>query len=141
MIDAIRDAIAANQAEAATYSSGVRIWMTVMALSFFSSVLFVAWKAGARWILFAVLINIAGLITIKAANPEFSRTEIGTMIHLVFWSFALFMIWRPGAKNVRAKDFSGRSGAIYLPWLIIVSLIMSASLVLDARTALSWVFT
>ena len=53
MLDLIREAMAANQADAATYSQGVRIWMAVMSIAFLSSVIFAPWKAGARWILAA----------------------------------------------------------------------------------------
>ena len=67
--------MAANQAEAATYSQGVRIWMGIMSVAFLSSVIFAPWKAGARWILAATVVNILGLIFIKTWFPGLSRTE------------------------------------------------------------------
>ena len=90
MLDLIREAMAANQADAATYSQGVRIWMAVMSIAFLSSVIFAPWKAGARWILAATLVNILGLILIKAFFPAFSRTMIGTSVHLIFWTPVLW---------------------------------------------------
>ena len=141
MLDLLREAVAANQAEAATYSPAVRIWMAAMALSFLSSLAFVIWKTGARWILAALVVNVMGLITLKAMFPGFSRAEIGTTVHLLFWTMALFMIWRPKGQERRQAEFAGTFGTVYRAWLIIVSLIMSVSLVLDARTALSWVFS
>lgn len=139
MLEVIRDAIAANQAEAATYAPAVRVWMAVMALSFLSSVIFIVWKAGARWILVAFAVNIFGLILIKALFPNFTRTEIGTLVHLIFWSVAILMIWRPQMRIQRASDFSGALGKVYKGWLIAVSAIMLISLIFDARTALLWI--
>lgn len=140
MLEMIRDAIAANQAEAATYAPAVRAWMAVMALSFLSSVIFIVWKSGAHWVLAALVVNILGLILIKAFFPNFTRTEIGTIVHLVFWSIAIFMIWRPRAHARRITDFGGTWGKVYKGWLIAISAIMSISLILDARTALLWIF-
>jgi len=139
LIEMLREAIAANQAEAATYSNGVQVWMKIMALSFLSSVFFVVWKSGARWILAALIVNVTGLILIRALYPDLSRTAIGTGVHLIFWSLALLMIWRPGARSRREAEFSGATGRIYLVWLIVVSAIMSTSLILDATMAISWI--
>ncbi|MBO6688816.1 MAG: hypothetical protein JJ931_09925 [Henriciella sp.] len=138
MLELIREAIAANQAEASTYSQAVRVWMRVMSVAFLASVVFAPWKAGARWILIAMLINIAGLVFVKVAMPELTRTTIGTTVHLLFWTLALFMIWRPGARETRRDDFSGATGRLYQVWLVLASLIMATSLVLDARTAIGW---
>ncbi len=138
MLELIREAMAANQAEAKIYSQAVRTWMGIMSVAFLTSVVFAPWKAGARWILMAMLINIAGLVFVKAAMPELSRTTIGTMVHLLFWTPALFMIWRLGARETRISDFSGSTGRLYQVWLVIASLIMATSLVLDARTAIGW---
>lgn len=138
MLELIREAMASNQAEASTYSQAVRVWMGIMSIAFLTSVVFAPWKAGARWILLAMLINIAGLVFVKAAMPELTRTLIGTAVHLLFWTPALFMIWRPGARETRISDFSGVTGRLYQLWLVIASLIMATSLVLDARTAIGW---
>ncbi len=138
MLELIREAVAANQAEAATYSQGVRTWMAVMSIAFLSSVIFAPWKTGARWILAATLVNILGLILIKAFFPELSRTMIGTSVHLIFWTPILWMIWRPSAATRRIADFQGHTGLIYRVWLLAASAIMATSLVLDARTAIGW---
>jgi hypothetical protein len=139
MLDLIRQAMAANQAEAATYSQGVRIWMGIMSAAFLSSVIFAPWKAGARWIFAATLVNVLGLILIKAFFPELSRMMIGTSVHLVFWTPFLWMIWRPDAATHRIADFQGRFGTVYRFWLIAASAIMAISLVLDAITAIGWI--
>ncbi len=136
----IKEAIAANQEEAAAYAPAVRAWMAVMALSFMSSVIFIFWKSGARWVLTALVINMLGLIVIKALFPAFTRTGIGTVVHLVFWSFVIFMIWRPRARARRTSDFMGSWGKVYFAWLVGVTSIMFVSLILDARTAILWIF-
>jgi len=86
-----------------------------------------------------LIVNVAGLILIRALFPVLSREEIGTGVHLVFWSFALFMIWRPQVRERREVESAGRLGRLYVAWLVFVSLIMLASLVLDLRTAVSWI--
>jgi len=134
----IKEAITANQAEAAAYSPAVRAWMALMAVSFLSSVVFICWKAGARWVLAALVVNVLGLILVKAFFPAFTRTEIGTVVHLVFWSIAVIMIWRPGVRVRRRADFRGNWGTLYMVWLIVVSAILCTSLILDARAALNW---
>ena len=140
MLELLRDAITANQAEAATYPEGVILWMRVMAMAYLSSVAFVIWKSGARWVLFALVVNVVSLVMVRAAFPDFTRHAIGTGTHLVFWSLALFMVWRPGVKERREDDFKGPIGALYRVWLIMVSLIMATSLLLDAWSVLR-VFT
>ncbi|MEZ5998217.1 MAG: hypothetical protein R3B98_05950 [Hyphomonas sp.] len=139
-MDAIREAIAALQQETAAYPPGVHIWMNVMMVTFFSSIVFVTKKPGARWILAAVLVNIAGLILIKAAMPGLAREQIGTGIHLVFWTFALAMIWRPALRRRRRAEPATAYHRIYGAWLVVASLVMAASLALDARAALGWLF-
>ena len=138
MLELIREAMAANQAEAATYSQGVRIWMGIMSIAFLSSVIFAPWKVGARWILAAAVVNILGLIFIKALFPDLGRTAIGTSVHLVFWTPVLWLIWRAGAATHRRADFQGLFGSVYQIWLIAASAIMATSLALDARTAFGW---
>lgn len=138
MLDFVREAVAANQADAAAYSEGVRLWMAVMAASFLSSIVFVFWKAGARWILLAALVNIAGLILLRVAFPDLDRTVIGTLLHLVFWTPAVYLVWRPAMRARRQLDFAGAWGALHRVWLVAASLVMATSLLLDARTAVSW---
>jgi hypothetical protein len=140
MFESIQEAISANQAEAATYSAGVQVWMKVMAFSFVVGAVFAPWKQGARWILAALVVNIAGLILIRAAVPGLSREVIGTGIHLSFWTLVLFMVWGPLARERRQPDFAGWTGRAYAVWLVFASLLMAVSLALDARTALSWIF-
>lgn len=139
MIDLIRETMTANQAEAAHYPQAVQIWMRVMAVAFLSSAVFAPWKQGARWILAGMVINIAGLIIVKMINPDLSRYVIGTTVHLIFWTLALYLVWRPQARARRQADFQGGFGRVYQVWLVAASVIMAASLVLDARSAISWV--
>lgn len=130
----------ALQTEAALYPASVQLWMRIMALSFGAGIVFVPWKNGARWIVAALMVNMLGLIVVKAVFPELSRTIIGTIIHLVFWSFALWMVWNPSPRNIIKTEFASIFGRVYIAWLIWVSSIMAVSLVLDARTAIKIVF-
>lgn len=139
MFEAVSEAVSALQAEAAQYPEGVRIWMRALFLSLFASLIFAPRKSGARWILAAMLVNIIGLIAMKATFPDLSRTAIGTSIHLLFWPLALFMIWRPAARERRRVETQSAFGAAYLIWLLLVSAMMTASLALDARTAVGLV--
>lgn len=125
----------ALQAEAANYPWSVQLWMRAMAVSFATGVVFAPWKYGARWIVAALAVNIIGLIVVKAAFPELSRTEIGTMIHLIFWSFALVMVWKRDAWNALKAQPVSTFNRIYVIWLVWASAVMAVSLVLDAITA------
>ena len=122
----------ALQAEAANYPWGVQLWMRVMAASFAIGIIFAPWKNGARWIVAALAINMIGLVVTKAIFPDLSRTTIGTTIHLVFWSFALFMIWQQDARDAFKAQPLSNFNRIYFVWLVWASVIMAASLFLDA---------
>ncbi len=130
----------ALQAEAAQYPMGVQLWMRVMMISFVSGIIFAPWKNGARWIVAALIINILGLIIIKAIYPEFSRTEIGTVIHLIFWSFAIAMIWKKDVRDARKTEAATIFNRIYNIWLIWASLVMVLSLLFDTVTAVKFLF-
>lgn len=139
MFDTLRDAIAANQLEAAAYSPGVRVWMGVMGAALLSAVIFAPARSAARWVLAAAVVNIAGLILIKAAQPDLSRTVIGTVLHLVFWTPVLAINWRPAARAARRLHAPSPYNRVFSVWLVVVSLVMATSLVLDARIALGWI--
>ncbi len=138
MLDIIRETMTALRLESAGYSDGVQIWMRVMAIAFFSAIVFVIWKRGARWILAAILVNIAGLIIFKTLYPELTRTAIGTSIHLAFWPIALWAIWNAGARNARRDEPASLFNTVYTVWLIAVSAVMATSIILDARTLIGW---
>lgn len=138
MLDAIRDAIAANQLDTRAYSDAVKTWMAVMGIALLSSVFFAPVRSGARWILSAAVLNIAGLVLIRVAFPELDRTTIGTSIHLIYWTLVLVIILRPSARAGRQKMQPTLFQKIYGVWLVGVSAIMVTSLVLDLRTALGW---
>lgn len=111
-----------------------------MAISFAIGVVFAPWKYGARWIVAALVVNIVGLIATKAAFPELSRTEIGTVIHLVFWSFALAMIWKRDGRIALKAQPASTFNRIYVIWLVWASTVMAVSLVLDTITAAKILF-
>ena len=139
MLDVLTDAFLALQAEASSYPELVRIWMRIRAISFIVSVVFIRSQSGARWILAAFLVNITGLIAGKVVFPDLSRTLTGTGIHLIFWPIALWAVWRPAARP-SLNSLRGVFDRFYGAWLVWISVLLSISLVLDARTMLLLVF-
>jgi predicted anti-sigma-YlaC factor YlaD len=133
MFEPILEAITQLQLEASSYPSGVQIWMKVMAVSFLGSLLFVYSKKGARWILAAFVINVVGLIVVKTIFNDLTRTEIGTYIHLIFWTPILFLVWKSKSRPTLSKGTSSIANLGYLAWISWASLLMLVSIVLDAR--------
>ena len=133
MFEPILEAITQLQLEASSYPSGVQIWMKVMAVSFLGSLLFVYSKKGARWILAAFVINVVGLIVVKTIFNDLTRTDIGTYIHLIFWTPILFLVWKSKSRPTLSKGTSSIANLSYLAWISWASLLMLISIVLDAR--------
>lgn len=133
MFEAILEAITQLQLEASSYPSGVQIWMKVMAFSFLGSLLFVYSNKGARWILAAFVINVVGLIVVKTIFGNLTRTEIGTYIHLIFWTPILFLVWKSKSRPTLSKGTSSIANLGYLVWISWASLLLLISIVLDAR--------
>ncbi|MFT5612121.1 MAG: putative membrane protein [Arenicella sp.] len=133
MLESILEAFSQLQLEASSYSSGVQIWMKVMAFSFLGSLFFVYSKKGARWILAAFVINVVGLIVVKTIFNDLTRTQIGTYLHLIFWTPILFLVWGSKNRPTLAKATSSIVKLSYLTWITWVSLLMLVSIVLDAR--------
>ena len=137
MLDLISESIIDLQAETASYPQHVQIWMKLMGVSFLASIAFVYSRAGARWILAALLLNIIGLLVGKMAFPDESRTVLGTYVHILFWPPILWAVWR----SVRGLSLSRESNSpfdwIYVVWLAWASLLMSISLFFDFRTLIS----
>jgi hypothetical protein len=133
MLEPIVEAVTQLQIEASSYSSGIQIWMKVMAFSFLGSLLFVYSKKGARWILAAFLINVVGLIVVKIGFNDLTLTEIGTYIHLIFWTPILFLVWKSQSRPALSKGASSIANLSYLVWICWASLLMLISIVLDAR--------
>lgn len=134
MFDAVINAIAALQSEAAGYPDGVQIWMRVMALSFFCGIVFLPWKSEARWIVAVMALTAIGLVLAKILLPEVNRTAAGTVLHLALWPVALGAVWQKAARENRRRDAPSALQWIYSAWLIWVSVLIVISLVLDALT-------
>jgi len=134
MLDLIKEAVAALQAETLTYPQGVQIWMKVMAASFLASLLFVYSRIGSRWILTALLVNILGLLIGKMAFPEESRTVIGTYVHILFWPPILWILWRSTKPLSFSRETNNFIDWAYISWLAWASLLMFISLIFDFRT-------
>lgn len=136
-MDGLPEVVEMLQAEAASYPYAVRIWMRVMAVSFFFGVVFTPWRSGARWVVGAMALTAAGLIVGKALLPEISRELIGTVLHLSLWPILLFVVWRPPARRERRETLKKRFDGVYQVWLVWVSTLIIVSLILDVRNVLA----
>ena len=137
MLDLISESIIALQAETASYPQHIQIWMKLMGVSFLASIAFVYSRAGARWILAALLLNIIGLLVGKMAFPDESRTVLGTYVHILFWPPILWAVWRSGRGLSLSREANSPFDWIYVVWLAWASLLMSISLFFDFRTLIS----
>ena len=137
MLDLISESIIALQAETASYPQHVQIWMKLMGVSFLASIAFVYSRAGARWILAALLLNIIGLLVGKMAFPDESRTVLGTYVHILFWPPILWAVWRSVRGLSLSREANSPFDWIYVVWLAWASLLMSISLFFDFRTLIS----
>ena len=140
MLDLVTEAVTALQAETSSYPQNVQIWMKLMGVSFLASIVFVYSRAGARWILAALLLNLLGLVVGKILNPDVSRTVIGTYVHIMFWPAILWAVWRSVARLSFPKAGKTYFDWVYIVWLGWACLLISISLVFDFRTLISlWV--
>ncbi len=137
MLDLISESIIDLQAETASYPQHVQIWMKLMGVSFLASIAFVYSRAGARWILAALLLNIIGLLVGKMAFPDESRTVLGTYVHILFWPPILWAVWRSVRGLSLSREANSPFDWIYVVWLAWASLLMSISLFFDFRTLIS----
>ena len=138
MMDALREAMTALSSEAAEYSDGVRVWMKIMMVSFFSGLAFTPWRREARWIVGIMAVTALCLIIFKALLPDVPRAVIGSVVHLVLWPVALVIAWAPGARaNRKTSDSESVWGRLFLSWLLWVSLLIGLSLLMDVREVAS----
>jgi hypothetical protein len=134
MLDLVREAVTALQAETTTYPQNVQIWMKLMGFSFLASIVFVYSKVGARWVLAALLLNVLGLVIGKMVFPDESRTVIGTYVHVLFWPAILWAVVRSFKQLSLSRETNSLFDRVYIAWLAWASIVMSISLVFDFRT-------
>ena len=116
------EALTSLNAEAATYPQAVRIWMGVMAVSFFSGLLVALLDRRTLWIALAAAFTFGGLIVVRILAPDMPRHLSGALLHVILWPPALALLWRGVAKTPLVRV-----------WSIWVSLLMGISLILDFR--------
>ena len=136
MIEIISETVIALQGEARSYPENVQIWMKIMAISFLLSIFFVYKKSGARWILLAFVVNVIGLIAGKILFPEATRTTIGSIVHITFWTPILWVVWCPAKRPSLSLTQNNNLHRVYVVWLCWTSLILAISLVFDLRALL-----
>jgi hypothetical protein len=127
-VEEIENALKLLRTDAASYPVGVVVWMRVMAVSYFSGIIFAWKKPGARWVILTMMLTFCGLILGKLMLPELSRSDIGSIVHVVLWPILLFLMWRPGARAQLGEQLFDR---IYFAWLIWITVLMAISLMLD----------
>ncbi len=133
------DAMTALQAEAAGYPAGVRVWMKLMAISFFSGLLFAPWRREALWVVLMAIATMVLLVVGKVIDPSISRSLLGSVIHLLTWPLVLWLLWSSGARDRRGAVAAANSWRrIYTTWLIWVSSLIVISLALDAKYLLGY---
>jgi hypothetical protein len=109
-----------------------------MAVSFFAGIVFVPWRREALWVVLMAVATAVLLVVGKSLDPALSRSLLGSVIHLVIWPVALWMLWSPGARGRRrAGTQQGLWRHVYHGWLIWVTALILISLVLDAKFLLA----
>ena len=135
---ALLEAINALQAEAATYSQGVQVWMRIMAASYFAGIVFVPWRREALWIVLMAAFTFVLLVMGKMLEPTLTRLFLGSVVHLVLWPLILLLLWSPAARTQRrADDSRGLWRYVFLAWVVWVTALIVISLVFDAKFVLS----
>jgi len=135
MHEELIEAISILMDEASAYSGGVRMWMRLMAVSLFISIVFALRKSGARWVLAIAVMTAMGMVIGKIIFPELARAMIGTTLHLVLWPFVLVVLWRPSERRAAVTT---KIDAAYRFWRYWVSALVTLSLFLDGRTMLGF---
>lgn len=137
-MSALLDAMNALQAEAATYSQGVQVWMRIMAVSYFAGIVFVPWRREALWIVLMAAFTFVLLVIGKMLEPTLTRVFLGSVVHLILWPWILLLLWSPAARiQRRADDSQGLWRYVFPAWLIWVTALIVISLVFDAKYLLS----
>ena len=71
----------------------------------------------------------------KLFFPDLSRSDVGSVVHLVLWSGLLIVLWRPQARVQAGEKLFDRA---YSGWLIWITALMAVSLILDSIYIVSW---
>jgi hypothetical protein len=133
---ALADAAASLRAEAALYPPGVRIWMAVMAATFFAGIVFTPWWREARLVVLVMLATAVALIVTKALLPKLGRATAGAVIHIVLWLPLLAVLLR-SPSSIR-QHFASRQPVriAFGTWLVLTLVLLTASLLMDIAIAL-----
>lgn len=105
-----------------------------MAVSFFAGIVFVPWRREALWVVLMAVATFVLLVVGKSLDPALSRSLLGSIIHLVIWPAALWMLWSPEARGRRRlHPQQSHWRHVFHGWLIWVTVLAFISLVFDAK--------
>jgi hypothetical protein len=132
--DGLARTVTALRAEAALYPSGIRIWMAVMAATFFAGIAFTPWRREARLVVLVMLTTAAALIVTKAFLPDLGRATAGAVIHAVLWLPLLAYLLRSSSRSIGGHITSRQPTRIaFGAWLMLTIVLLTASLLMDIR--------
>ena len=105
----------------------VQVWLGIMAVSMLSGFLFI-WKyVEARWVVGCVFVGILVTRFLVPALPVVKFSGLIALLHLVFWSPALFIL----LKN---KPFT-KGLSFYAVWSGLITSVILFSFIFDIRDA------
>ena len=111
----------------AKVSEWLKVWLLFMAISMLSGIFFVWKHSEARWVVGGLFL---GLLMTKFIVPALSIINLSglvALVHVIFWSPALFVL-------LRNRPFT-RGFSAYAIWAGVVTAVISFSLIFDIRDA------
>lgn len=113
--------------EMTTTPAWVRYWMMFMGLSFIAGLLFVWKHPVARWVVGGMILSV---IAGNLITPALGLTKLNgliSLLHIVFWSPALYLL-------LKQRPFMGKPSA-YSIWAGLITAVILFSFIFDIRDA------
>ncbi len=109
----------------------VRIWILIMASTFALGLIFVWWRVEARWAVGGMIALLLSFVVIRQFTDIAFLSGLIALLHLVFWSPALYLLLtrRPFLKE----------RSIYAVWSGAMAFVILFSFVFDIRDAAIYV--
>lgn len=116
-----------NDEAKANVPEAVKIWLTVMMVTFVSGLIFVWKHVPARWVVGGVLLSVGGGGLIAEALGLVVLSGYVALLHLIFWSPGLFFLIRERAIS--------KGVSLYSVWAAVTTLVIIVSFFFDIRDA------